>query len=73
MTDETGNGSLRFVGPAALQPMNKGAVIYIVNDHDIRAKANLQLGSVTLVHAKHADQVSRGNGFLITRKAITRT
>lgn len=50
--------SLRFTGPVVLQPMNKGAVIYNVNDHDIRAKANLQLGSVTKVHAKHAEQVS---------------
>lgn len=49
--------------------MNKGAVIYNVNDHDIRAKANLQLGSVTKVHAKHAEQVSHAS--LITRKPIT--
>lgn len=50
--------SIRFTGPVVLKPMNKGAVIYNVNDHDIRAKANLQLGSVTKVHAKHAEQVS---------------
>lgn len=61
--------SLRFTGPVVLQPMNKGAVIYNVNDHDIRAKANLQLGSVTKVHAKHAEQVSHAS--LITRKPIT--